>query len=74
MPRSMHLGFIETPYRKVENGTVNLSSEGIIWLSAEEEEAKVIAQANAPIKDSGEFENPKVKARYNGDYPAFRRP
>jgi DNA-directed RNA polymerase subunit beta len=63
------LGFIETPYRKVDNGTVNLSSEGIIWLSAEEEESKVIAQANAPIKDSGDFENPKVKARYNADYP-----
>jgi len=63
------LGFIETPYRKVESGIVNLNSEGIIWLSAEEEEAKVIAQANAPIKDSGEFENSKVKARYNGDFP-----
>jgi DNA-directed RNA polymerase subunit beta len=63
------LGFIETPYRQVVSGTVNLTSEGIIWLSAEEEESKVIAQANAPIKDSGEFENPKVKARYNGDFP-----
>ncbi len=63
------LGFIETPYRKVETGTVDLTTEGIIWLSAEEEESKVIAQANAPLKDSGEFENPKVKARYNGDFP-----
>jgi DNA-directed RNA polymerase subunit beta len=63
------LGFIETPYRKVDNGNVNLSSEGIIWLSAEEEESKVIAQANAPIKEGGDFENNKVKARYNGDFP-----
>jgi DNA-directed RNA polymerase subunit beta len=63
------LGFIETPYRKVEKGMVDLSTEGIIWLSAEEEESKVIAQANAPLKDSGEFENTKVKARYNGDFP-----
>jgi DNA-directed RNA polymerase subunit beta len=63
------LGFIETPYRKVDDGTVDLSSEGIVWLSAEEEESKVIAQANAPINDSGAFENPKVKARYNADYP-----
>ena len=63
------LGFIETPYRKVDNGTVNLSMEGIVWLSAEEEESKVIAQANAPIKEGGEFENSKVKARYNGDFP-----
>jgi DNA-directed RNA polymerase subunit beta len=63
------LGFIETPYRKVDNGTVNLSMEGIVWLSAEEEESKVIAQANAPVKEGGEFENTKVKARYNGDFP-----
>ncbi len=63
------LGFIETPYRKVDNGTVNLSMDGIIWLSAEEEESKVIAQANAPVKEGGEFENSKVKARYNGDFP-----
>jgi len=38
------LGFIETPYRKVETGTVDLTSDGIIWLSAEEEESKVIAR------------------------------
>src|SRR5512145_914025 len=63
------LGFIETPYRKVSSGTVDLNMEGIVWLSAEEEEGKVIAQANAPIRVSGEFENPKVKARYNADYP-----
>jgi len=63
------LGFIETPYRKVDKGNVDLSPEGIIWLSAEEEESKVIAQANAPIKEGGDFENTKVKARYNGDFP-----
>ncbi|MBN1158192.1 MAG: DNA-directed RNA polymerase subunit beta [Bacteroidales bacterium] len=63
------LGFIETPYRKVSEGNVDLTGNGIIWLSAEEEEAKVIAQANAPIDDLGRFVNPKVKARYNGDFP-----
>ncbi|MBN2764723.1 MAG: DNA-directed RNA polymerase subunit beta [Bacteroidales bacterium] len=63
------LGFIETPYRKVENGKVDLTNEGIIWLSAEEEESKVIAQANAPLNDDGTFVNTKVKARYNGDFP-----
>ncbi len=63
------LGFIETPYRKVENGKVDLSDNGIVWLSAEEEESKVIAQANAPIDEEGNFINPKVKARYNGDFP-----
>ncbi|MBE0653443.1 MAG: DNA-directed RNA polymerase subunit beta, partial [Bacteroidales bacterium] len=64
-----NLGFIETPYRKVETGIVDLTNGGVIYLSAEEEEARTIAQANAPIRDSGQFVNPKVKARYNGDFP-----
>ncbi len=63
------LGFIETPYRKTENGKVDMTSGGIIFLSAEEEEAKVIAQANAPLGADGVFKNPRVKARYNGDFP-----
>ena len=42
-----NLGFIETPYRKVNEGKVDLNDEGIIYLSAEEEEEKMIAQANA---------------------------
>ncbi len=63
------LGFIETPYRKTEAGKVDLTNSGIIFLSAEEEEAKVIAQANAPLEKDGTFRNPRVKARYNGDFP-----
>ncbi len=63
------LGFIETPYRKVNEGQVNLSNEGIIYLSADEEEEHIIAQANAIIDDSGFFVNPRVKARFNGDFP-----
>ncbi len=63
------LGFIETPYRKVNSGKVDLTDEGVIYLSAEEEEAKIIAQANAQIGDDGIFEQPKVKARFNGDFP-----
>jgi DNA-directed RNA polymerase subunit beta len=63
------LGFIETPYRKTENGKVSMVAGGVIFLSAEEEEAKVIAQANAPISNEGVFINPRVKARYNGDFP-----
>ncbi|MEE4114650.1 MAG: DNA-directed RNA polymerase subunit beta [Marinilabiliaceae bacterium] len=63
------LGFIETPYRKAENGVVDLSNKGIVWLSAEEEEDKVIAQANAPIDDNGKFINPRVKSRFEADYP-----
>lgn len=63
------LGFIATPYRKVENGQVDLSSGGVVYLTAEEEEGRVIAQANAPIDDDGFFVNPRVKARLEGDYP-----
>jgi DNA-directed RNA polymerase subunit beta len=63
------LGFISTPYRKAANGQVDLSNEGVIYLTAEEEEGQVIAQANAIIDDEGKFVNPKVKARLEGDYP-----
>jgi DNA-directed RNA polymerase subunit beta len=63
------LGFIETPYRQVKDATVDLSNEGVVYLSAEEEEARVIAQANAPIDDGGKFLNPRIKSRYNGDFP-----
>ncbi|MCD4769479.1 MAG: DNA-directed RNA polymerase subunit beta, partial [Bacteroidales bacterium] len=63
------LGFIETPYRKAKDGIVDLTNNGIIWLSAEEEEDKIIAQANAPIDENGKFINPKVKSRFEADYP-----
>jgi DNA-directed RNA polymerase subunit beta len=62
------LGFIETPYRKVENGKVKLN-EAPIYLSAEEEDNKVIAQANAILNDKGEFTGEMVKAREEGDFP-----
>ncbi len=61
-----NMGFIETPYRKVEEGVV---SSDVIYLTAEEEDTHNIAQANAPIDDTGHFENDRVKARYEGDFP-----
>ncbi len=63
-----NLGFIETPYRKVEEGVVQLN-EAPIYLTAEEENDMTIAQANAPVSDSGNFEIDRVKARFEGDYP-----
>jgi len=63
------LGFISTPYRKVENGKVDLSDAGVVYLTAEEEESKIIAQANAPIDNEGNFINQRVKSRLDGDYP-----
>jgi len=67
------LGFIATPYRKVANGQVDLSPEGALYLTAEEEEGKIIAQANAPIDEEGRFVNERVKARLDGDYPLVEK-
>ena len=63
------LGFIETPYRLVNDAKVDLSNEGVVWLSAEEEEYKMIAQANASLLPDGRFENFRAKCRYEADYP-----
>ena len=63
------LGFIETPYRKVENGVVDLSPEGIQYYSAEEEEKLVIGQGNAPLREDGTFIRKVVKCRCDDDYP-----
>ena len=63
------LGFIETPYRKVNNGVVDLSEEGVRYYSAEEEEELVIAQASSAIDDDGKFTNKWVKARKDADFP-----
>ena len=63
-----NMGFIETPYRKVEDGKINLK-EDPIYLSAEEEEGKHIAQANIPLKDDGGIDKDNVIARMEGDFP-----
>jgi DNA-directed RNA polymerase subunit beta len=67
-----HLGFIETPYRKVVNGQIDYEHEPI-YLSAEEEEDKIIAQANTVVDETGKFVNEKVKVRYQADYPITPR-
>ena len=63
------LGFIATPYRKVENGKVNLNNDEVVYLTAEEEENLVVAQGNAPLNDDGTFVRDKVKARLEADFP-----
>ncbi|MBO4906285.1 MAG: DNA-directed RNA polymerase subunit beta [Bacteroidaceae bacterium] len=63
------LGFIETPYRKVENGVVDLSDNGVRYLTAEEEENLIIGQGNAPLRDDGTFIRKVVKCRQDDDYP-----
>ena len=62
------LGFIETPYRKIDNGKMVFTEEPI-YLAAEEEDGKIIAQANAKVDNKGNFLTDTVKARYEGDFP-----
>ena len=61
------MGFLETPYRKVDNGTVNIND--FTYLSAEEEEGMKIAQANIPMDEKGTITAEKVIAREEGDFP-----
>jgi DNA-directed RNA polymerase subunit beta len=63
-----NLGFIETPYRKVEKGRVKVE-EDVVYLSAEEEDEHIIAQANSPFNKKGVLQNDLVKARFEGDFP-----
>ena len=62
-------GFIETPYWKVENGVVKTNKA--VYLTAAEEDNYTIAQANAPLKDDGTFQNKRVLSRQNGGEVAF---
>ena len=63
-----NMGFIETPYRRVEGGVVDLKSDPV-YLSAEEEENKLIAQSNISVDKSGKILDEKVIARQEGDFP-----
>ena len=63
------LGFIETPYRTVNNAVVDISENGIKYYTAEEEEDLVVAQGNAPLNDDGTFIRTKVKSRLGADFP-----
>ena len=63
------LGFIETPYRKVNDGVADIDNDHIVYLSAEEEEGKIIGQGNAPLNDDGTFIRKVVKCRQDADYP-----
>ncbi len=74
------LGFIETPYRVVKNSgekdeegndvyKANLNNDEVVYLSAEEEEGKIIGQGNAPLQPDGTFIRKNVKSRQDADYP-----
>jgi len=63
------LGFIETPYREVKDGKANLNNDEVVYLTAEIEEGKIIAQGNAPVADDGTFTEERIKARMDADFP-----
>ena len=63
------LGFIATPYRKVNNGQVSFSAAALDYYTAEEEEDKIVAQGNAPLDDNGFFIQDNIKSRYEADFP-----
>ena len=64
------MGFLETPYRKVKKGVVDIKSEAE-YLSAEGEDFKKIAQANAGIDTKGAFVSDRIKCREHGDFPVL---
>jgi len=63
------LGFIETPYRKVADCHVDLNNDDVVYLTAEEEENKIIGQGNAPYDENGKFIRTRVKSRRDADFP-----
>ena len=69
------MGFVETPYRKVksdkDNGGIKVTKQ-IIYLSADEEDRYHIAQANAPLDESGGFIRDRVKSRIKGEFPVLK--
>jgi DNA-directed RNA polymerase subunit beta len=64
------MGFLETPYREVSDGKVSVTVDPV-YLSAEGEDFKKIAQANAPITETGAFESDRIKCREHGDFPVL---
>ncbi len=64
------MGFLETPYRRVSDGAVEVATEPI-YLSAEGEDFRRIAQANAPLNETGAFLSDRIKCREHGDFPVL---
>ncbi|WP_454985319.1 DNA-directed RNA polymerase subunit beta [Capnocytophaga gingivalis] len=66
-----NMGFIETPYRKVENGKIKLDE--LVYMSAEEEEGLKIPQANIQVDDQGNILDERLVVKEDGDYPVVSR-
>ncbi|HAI84501.1 MAG TPA: hypothetical protein DCL43_12610, partial [Chitinophagaceae bacterium] len=65
------MGFIETPYRKVDDGKVNLNE--LTYLSAEEEDTAKIAQSNVAVNADGSFVEDRIVSRQTGDFPILEK-
>ncbi|MBF1522405.1 MAG: DNA-directed RNA polymerase subunit beta [Prevotella sp.] len=63
------LGFIVTPYRTIHDHKVDMDNKDVVYLTAEEEEEKIIGQGNAPLSTDGKFLKETVKCRQDADYP-----
>ena len=67
------LGFIETPYRDVKDGKVDLSADGTHYMSAEEEESKYVSLANVPMDDDGNILTDRIQCRLEADFPVVTK-
>ena len=67
------LGFIETPYRKVDGGKVDLSNEGWHYLSAEEEENQMVSLAHVKMDETGNILDDRIQCRYGADFPVVTK-
>ena len=67
------LGFIETPYRKVENGKVNLDDSGWMYMSAEEEENQMVSLAKVKMDEEGHILEDRIQCRYGADFPVVTK-
>ena len=68
-----NLGFIETPYRDVKEGKVDLTAAGCHYMSAEEEEGKLISLANVHMSDEGEILEDRIQCRLEADFPVVSK-
>lgn len=71
--RINELGFIETPYRDVQNGKVDLSEKGWHFMTAEEEEDKRVSLANVPMDNDGTIKSDRIQCRLEADFPVVSR-
>ncbi len=65
------MGFLETPYRRVDDGKVRMGRGDVDYLSAEEEDTKIIGQATSSFGDSGIFTEDRIKSRHQGEFPVL---